>query len=80
MLPSTLPSMYSDSVPLISPLMNRPLPMVACSPEVGAAGRLGASNAGAGAVGREGSGVGLEVTGPVWLGFHIAVKVVPFLS
>jgi hypothetical protein len=29
MVPSTLPSMKSDSLPLISPLMTRPLPMVA---------------------------------------------------
>ena len=32
MLPSTLPSMNSDSVPVISPLMERPLLIEACSP------------------------------------------------
>jgi hypothetical protein len=48
-------------------LMNRPLPMVACSPvAAGDAGRAGASKAmeeGWGA-GREGSGVGLAAIGP----------------
>ena len=32
MVPSILPSMYSDSEPETSPLMTRLLPMVACSP------------------------------------------------
>src|SRR5208282_5688892 len=82
MLPSTLPSIYSDSEPLISPLMNRPLPTVAWSPAAGAGlGRAGGSKvAGAGAAGRVGSGVGFTVGAPVWVGFHIALKVIPFLS
>jgi hypothetical protein len=36
-LPSTLPSMNRDSEPVISPLMKRPLPMVAWSPVEAAA-------------------------------------------
>jgi hypothetical protein len=55
--------------------------MVAWSPfETGV--RLTASTAGVGGTGREGSGLmlGLGVIGPGWLGFHIALKVIPFLS
>ena len=40
MLPSTLPSMNRDSVPVISPLMERPLLMLACSPTEDAAARV----------------------------------------
>src|SRR6185369_10760052 len=79
MLPSTLPSMNSDSVPVISPLMERPLLMLACSPTV-AAGRAG-SSVGCTGIGRGGSGVGeFGLVGPCWVGFHIALKMVPFLS
>src|SRR5947209_11924868 len=85
--PSTLPSIYSDSEPVSSPLITRLLPMVACSPvgiapaEDAAAGLLvgrtaGASNEAAGVAGvvagRVGSGVAGEV-GPVWFGFHIVL-------
>jgi hypothetical protein len=80
MLPSTLPSMNSDSEPLISPLMKSPLPIVAWSLEAVAGARPALSNVVAGCEGREGSGVGLGLIDPVWLGFHIALKVVPFLS
>jgi hypothetical protein len=81
MLPSILPSTKSDSDPEISPLMNRPLPIVACDSGVvpTCCGR-GASTEGDGDAGRGGSGVGFGLTDPVWLGFHIALKVNPFLS
>src|ERR1035438_6022681 len=79
MVPSTLPSINNDSVPVISPLMNRPLPMVAWSPVVAGA-RLGYSTDEAGAAGRDGSGIKLGVAGPDWLGFHIALTMNPFLS
>src|SRR5579875_2411664 len=79
MLPSTLPSTSSDSEPEISPLMNSPFPMVACSALTGAWVRAG-SAAGTGVTGRGGSGVGLGLIDPDWLGFHIALKVIPFLS
>src|SRR5579875_512078 len=79
MLPSTLPSTSSDSEPEISPLMNSPFPIVACSALIGAWVRAG-SAAGTGVTGRGGSGVGLGLIDPDWLGFHIALKVIPFLS
>jgi len=53
MLPSILPSINSDSEPVISPLMNRPLPMVAWSPPAATGARLAGSTAGAGGTGRE---------------------------
>ena len=71
--PSTLPSIYSDSVPEISPLTNKPLPMVACSAAATPA-RLAGFWTGAGGAGRGGSGVGLVFWGSGWLGFHIALK------
>ena len=80
MLPSTFPSIYSDSEPVISPLMNRPLPMVAWSPVAAGAARTG-SGAGAGGIGTDGlRGGGGVMVGwvPVWLGFHIALKGVSF--
>lgn len=62
--------------------MVNPLPMVACSPEedCGGAGRLLGvfSYAGAGVAGRTGSGVGVGVVDPVWVGFHIALKRISF--
>jgi len=59
--------------------------MVACSPATavgpGVLGRgLGSRTVGGGGAGRDGSGVGLIEGVPVWLGFHIALKVFPFLS
>ena len=51
--------------------------MVACSPVEACAARTGGSTgAGGGGTARGcGSGVvGVELTGPVWLGFHIALK------
>ena len=53
MLPSTLPSIKSDSEPVISPLIYRPLPMVACSPVTAGGWTAGGSTTGAG-----GSGTG----------------------
>jgi hypothetical protein len=41
---------------------------------------LTGSGAGAGGAGRIGSGVGLGLIDPDWVGFHIALKVFPFLS
>src|SRR6185437_4697543 len=79
-VPSTLPSTSNDSEPEISPLTNRPFPMVACSALTGAAWVRAGSVAGIGVAGRGGSGVRLGLGDPVWLGFHIALKVVPFLS
>src|SRR5579863_7213937 len=71
MLPSTLPSMNSDSEPEISPLMNRPLLIDACSALLAPA-RLADSTAGGAGAGRTGSG-GAEGDddGSGWLGFHI---------
>ena len=80
MLPSILPSMNSDSVPVISPLMERPLLMEACSPTedvAAAAGREG-SMAGCTGVGRMGSGVVFGFDWPCWVGFHIALKTISF--
>ena len=82
MLPSTLPSMNRDSVPVISPLMERPLPMLACSPTDDVAGR-GVSSVGCTGTGRAAgcSGVGVgEGDCPCWVGFHIALNEFPFLS
>ena len=53
--------------------------MVAYS-EPGDGVRLAVSMTGAGWMGRAGSGVGLGLVEGVWLGFHIALKVFPFLS
>ena len=65
MLPSTLPSMNSDSEPLISPLITSPLPMVAWSPvAVTGARPVPPSEAIAGAAGREGSGLRLGAADP----------------
>src|SRR4051794_3144206 len=71
MLPSTLPSMNSDSEPVISPLMNRPLLMEAWSVDE-TPGRFADSTAEGAGAGRTGSG-GAEGgdTGSGWLGFHI---------
>src|ERR1035438_453018 len=82
MLPSTLPSTKSDSEPVISPLMKRLLPMVACSAlATGARLTTGSTTGGGGGAGRTGgSGVGGRFVGPGWLGFHIALKTIPFLS
>src|SRR5579875_1088353 len=76
--PSTLPSMYSDSDPVSSPLTTKLLPMVACSPVALAPGAPAVVVRGAskpdppvtGGVGRLGSGVG-GVALPGWFGFHI---------
>jgi hypothetical protein len=74
MVPSVLPSINNDSLPVISPLMNRPLLTVAWS--VGAeTARPAFSKAGAAGVGRGGSGLTEGVTDPDWVGFHIALKV-----
>src|SRR5579863_10516814 len=79
MLPSTLPSMNSDSVPVISPLIERPLLMLACSPTEDEAAGRGVSRVGAAGVGRAGSGVGVEEGDwPCWVGFHIALKLFLF--
>src|SRR5579863_8626829 len=72
--PSTLPSIYKDSEPVISPLMNRLLPSVACS-VFPACIRDGVSGTCAGGAACCGSGVGFGIDDPVWLGFHIALKV-----
>src|SRR5579871_2883699 len=74
MLPSTLPSMNSDSEPEISPLINKPLLMEAWSAVVTPA-RFGdsiAEGAGAGRTGSGGAEGGAADSG--WLGFHIGVN------
>src|SRR5258708_10594242 len=80
MLPSTLPSMNSDSVPVISPLMERPLLMLACSQTDDAAAGRGVSIAGCTGTGRAaGSGVVVGEFGwPCWVGFHIALNAISF--
>jgi hypothetical protein len=59
---------------VISPLINRLLPSVACSafPACTLAGVSGTCAGGAACCG---SGVGFGIDDPVWLGFHIALKV-----
>jgi len=83
MVPSILPSMYSDSEPETSPLMTSDLPMVACSPAGATAtaateaeGRADSKLLGDGAEGRVGSGVE-GVVGPAWFGFHMG-RLFPF--
>src|SRR3569833_489833 len=81
MLPSILPSMNNDSVPVISPLMERPLLMEACSPAGEAeedADARGVSLVGCFVVGCFGSGVWFGVVWPCWVGFHIALKTISF--
>src|SRR6516225_313253 len=72
MLPSTLPSMNNDSDPVISPLMKRPLLMLAWSADAVTPARLAESIGEAVGAGRTGSGGATGGDGGSgWLGFHI---------
>ena len=62
--PSTLPSIYKDSEPVISPLINRPLPSVACS-VFPACVREGVSGTCAGGAACCGSGAEFGIDDPV---------------
>src|SRR5689334_4234700 len=93
MVPSTRPSMYSDSEPVTSPLITRDLPIVACSWLLTTA--LRGAAAGVGSLEKVGvvlitgfSGSGVVVVGfgfglALWLGelagFHIAENSFPVL-
>ena len=84
-LPSTLPSMYNDSEPVISPLTKRLLPIVAWSPAAGDAGEVLEVRVlvcswleAVGTDGRVGSVLGDCEGLPGWFGFHICF-VLPFV-
>ena len=72
MLPSTLPSMNSDSVPVISPESTSPLPIVAWS-ELGAEERTTCSMAATPSNGRDESCVGLKAGISCSLVFQVAL-------
>src|SRR6185312_1039400 len=89
MVPSTRPSMYSDSEPVTSPLITRDLPMVACSVLLTTALRGAAT--GVGSFENVGvvlitvfSGSGVVVGFAFWFGFGLGVlagfhiQVIPF--
>src|SRR4051812_551282 len=73
MEPSTLPSIYSDSEPVTSPLITRLLPIVACSCVFRTALRLAGAGVGSAAgAGREFSMAGAAL-GFVWVGVAAGV-------